>query len=85
MNENKNDQRNKKMPSADTGNASNPSPRNKKMEPLSNNQLLGEKAEKYLRESANIEDEPDPQEQKDAEEVFKTENTNTKEGSREEV
>jgi hypothetical protein len=62
------------LPQADTGNASNPSPHNKGMEPASNNQLLNEKAEKYLRESANIEDEPDPQDQFDADEVVKKEN-----------
>lgn len=68
MNE-KND--NQKLPAADTGNASNPSPHNKKMEPVSDEQLLNEKAEKYLRESANIEDEPDAQDQADADAVIR--------------
>ena len=67
------EQKDQKLPAADTGNASNPSPYNKKMEPASNNQLLDERAEKYLRESANIEDEPDPQDQLDADELFKKE------------
>ena len=43
---------------AGTGNASNPSPTDQEMEPAGN-QLLNEKAEKYLRESGNIEDMPD--------------------------
>lgn len=68
MNE-KND--NQKLPAADTGNASNPPPHNKKMEPVSDEQLLNEKAEKYLRESANIEDEPDAQDQADADAVIR--------------
>jgi len=61
------------LPPAETGNASNPSPHNKNMEPVSNNQFLDERAEKYLRESANIEDEPDSQDQQDADEVFRKE------------
>lgn len=69
----KNSKNSQRLPKADTGNASNPSPHNKDMEPAGNNQLLGEKAEKYLRESANIEDEPDAQDQKEAEEVFRRE------------
>ena len=70
MNNNNNDQ---KLPAADMGNASNPSPHNKKMEPVNSNQLLNEKAEKYLRESANIEDEPDAQDQEDADETMREE------------
>jgi hypothetical protein len=68
MNEKNNNQ---KLPAADTGNASNPSPHNKKMEPVSDEQLLNEKAEKYLRESSNIEEEPDAQDQADADEVIR--------------
>lgn len=64
---------NQKLPVADTGNASNPSPHSGKLEPVSNDQLLNEKAEKYLRESANIEDEPDAQDQRDADEVIRKE------------
>jgi hypothetical protein len=41
------------------------------MEPATNNQLLSKKAEKYLRESANIEDEPDAQDQQDADEIIR--------------
>jgi hypothetical protein len=62
---------NQKLPAADTGNASNPTPHNGKIEPVSDEQLLNEKAEKYLRESANIEDEPDAQDQEDADEVIR--------------
>jgi hypothetical protein len=61
-----------KSPAADTGNASNPTP-HKDADPVSNNQLLGERAEKYLRESANIEDEPDAQDQLNADEVIRKE------------
>jgi hypothetical protein len=61
---------NQKLPVADTGNASNPSPHNRDAEPVNNNQLLNKRAEKYLRESANIEDEPDPQDQLDADETI---------------
>ena len=53
-------------PAAETGNASNPTPRNTELEPAGNSQLLNEKAEKYLRESAAPEDYPDPQDQQDA-------------------
>jgi hypothetical protein len=35
--------------------------------------LLDERAEKYLRESANIEDEPDAQDQLNADEVIRKE------------
>jgi hypothetical protein len=48
---------------ADTGNASNPSPHSETAP--AGNQLLNEKAETYLREAANIEDVPDAQEQLD--------------------
>lgn len=55
-----------KRPPAGTGNASNPSPRDEGMEPARSNQLLDEKAEKYLREVASIEDVPDAQEEQEA-------------------
>lgn len=54
------------MPPADTGNASNPSPHDHSMEPPANPQLLDKKAEKYIRESGNIEDMPDAEEREDA-------------------
>lgn len=60
-----------KLPAADTGNASNPSPHNNDIEPVSTKQLFDKKAEKYLRESANIEDEPDSQDQLEADEEMK--------------
>jgi len=56
---------------AGSGNASNPSPHNKEMEPTNSSQLLNEKAEKYLRESGNIEDEPDAQDQQEADEIIR--------------
>jgi hypothetical protein len=67
-----NPDRHKKLPGAETGNASNPSPASNSIEPAGN-QVLDEKAEKYLRESANIEDYPDPQDQQDADQTFKRE------------
>lgn len=73
MDQKKRDEQDQNLPPAETGNASNPTPHNKDMEPSANNQLLNERAEKYLRESANIEDEPDPQDQLDADELIKKE------------
>jgi hypothetical protein len=70
MDQNKKGEQDQKLPEAGIGNASNPSPHNKAMDPVSDNQLLDERAEKYLRESANIEDEPDPQDQQDADETL---------------
>lgn len=61
------------MPAADTGNASNPSPHTLKMDPESDDQLFNERSEKYLRESGNIEDEPDAQDQLDADETIRKE------------
>ncbi len=62
-----------KLPAAETGNASNPSPRNEETESSGSHQLLDEKAEKYLREVASIEDVPDPQEQQEADETLQRE------------
>ena len=61
---------NERMPEAETGNASNPSPHNRDFDPV-RHQALSEKAENYLRESGNIEDEPDAQDQQDADELLK--------------
>lgn len=58
---------------AATGNASNPSPQNDSLMPPDKSQWLDEKAEKYLREVANIEDEPDAQDQQDMDEILKEE------------
>lgn len=55
-----------KLPPAPTGNASNPSDQQEPTVPEAANQLLGERAEKYLRESASIEDMPDVQDWQDA-------------------
>jgi len=60
------------LPTAGTGNASNPSPRREDME-LSDNQLLHEKAEKYLREVASIEDVPDAEDQQDMDKTIEEE------------
>jgi hypothetical protein len=59
-----------RMPPASYGNASNPSPHNEEVEPVSDNQLLDKKAENYLRESANIEDVPDAEDQQEADETL---------------
>jgi hypothetical protein len=58
------------LPAAETGNASNPSPRKEEIEPVNDNQLLNEKAEKYIREVASIEDVPDAQDQQDMDEAI---------------
>jgi hypothetical protein len=64
------------IPGMNTGNASNPSPTDNTFEQVNTNQLLDEKAEKYIREAGNIEDMPDPQEQHDAESTLNRENNN---------
>jgi hypothetical protein len=55
---------------APTGNASNPGPENDQTPPGNKNQLLGEKAEKYIRESAPVEDYPDAAELDEAEKMM---------------
>lgn len=57
---------------ASTGNASNPSPKNNELGPPGN-KLLDDKAEKYLREVASIEDVPDAQDQQEMNDVIKKE------------
>ena len=57
---------------AGTGNASNPSPTD--LQPEDSNQVLDNKAEKYLREVASIEDVPDAQDQQDMDETLEKEN-----------
>ncbi len=54
---------------AETGNASNPSSNAGANAPNSN-QLLDEKAEKYLRESAPVEDYPDEQDWEEANKII---------------
>lgn len=61
-----------KLPAADMGNASNPSPDNAQQK--EGGQLLNNKAEKYLREAANIEDLPDAEDQQDMDEALNEEN-----------
>lgn len=58
-------------PLAETGNASNPSPRPDSMEPMNDNSFLAAGAEKYLREAGNIEDVPDAQEQEEADRTLR--------------
>lgn len=65
-----------KISGGNFGNASNPSPHSREPDQNSKNQLLDEKAEKYIREAGNIEDLPDPQEQKEADEFIKKQSRN---------
>ncbi len=60
-----------KMPPAETGNASNPSPHDDDLEPVAQSQLLDERAEKYLRESASPEDYPDEEDWEDANKILR--------------
>jgi hypothetical protein len=53
------------------GNASNPSPQDDNSSSPEGSQLLNEKAEKYLREVASIEDVPDAQDQQEMEDAMK--------------
>ena len=57
-----------KRPAADGGNASNPSTGGK-IERDTGNQILNDKAEKYLRESGTIEDLPDARDQQEMDET----------------
>jgi hypothetical protein len=61
------------FPAAGTGNASNPSPHSEKIDPANSRQLLNEDAEKYLRESGNIEDLPDAQDEQEMDETMNRE------------
>ena len=60
-----------KVPSFNTGNASNPASDDDSFSPSPGSQLLDEKAEKYLREVASIEDVPDAQDQKEMDETLR--------------
>ena len=62
-----------KFPPAPTGNASNPSPQPEGDVPEGSHQLLDERAEKYLRESASIEDLPDEQDWEEANKIIEKE------------
>jgi hypothetical protein len=66
-----------RFPAAQTGNASNPSGGDGTDVPEGENQLLGAKAEQYLREVASIEDVPDDKDWQEADEILR----NEKEGS----
>ena len=65
-----------KQPSVNIGNASNPAPRPDDLEPMSDNQLLSEGAEKYIREVASVEDYPDAADQEEMEQTIREENKN---------
>lgn len=60
-----------KVPAANIGNASNPGPEDSSLQDSPGNQLLDEKAEKYLREVASIEDVPDAQDQQEMDETLR--------------
>jgi hypothetical protein len=64
---------NEKAPSVNTGNASNPAPDDDSLSSSPGSQLLDEKAEKYLREVASIEDVPDAQDQQEMDETLRKE------------
>ena len=57
-------------PQVDIGNESNPSPNQENSESTTGNQLLNDRAEKYLREAANIEDVPDAQDQEEMDQAI---------------
>lgn len=63
---------------ANIGNASNPAPDESSLQDSPGNQLLDEKAEKYLREVASIEDVPDAQDQQEMDKSLQE--TNKKDG-----
>lgn len=66
LDENKKKTDDSRMPPAETGNASNPSPHDDSLEPDNKNQLLDERAEKYIREVSSPEDYPDAEEEENA-------------------
>jgi len=59
--------------SGSIGNASNPIPQGDGTDGGNSNQLLDEKAEKYIREVASIEDVPDAQDQQDMDDTINKE------------
>ena len=61
------------VPTFNTGNASNPAADDDSFAPSPGSQLLDEKAEKYLREVASIEDVPDAQDQQEMDETLRKE------------
>lgn len=65
-----------KAPAANMGNASNPAPDDNNLQDSPGNQLLNEKAEKYLREVASIEDVPDAQDQQEMDKTLRETNKN---------
>lgn len=71
---NRGETRDRQTNEAGSGNASNPGPEDTSRAQPASGQFLDKKAEKYLRESGNIEDLPDPQEQQEAEQIIKEAN-----------
>lgn len=63
-----------KLPTTSTGNATNPPLKDEQLEPANNNQLIDERGEKYLRETANLEDYPDAQDDQVMDETIKRQN-----------
>lgn len=63
---------------ANIGNASNPAPGDESLQEGAGNQLLDEKAEKYLREVASIEDVPDAQDQQEMDKTLRQSNQEDK-------
>jgi hypothetical protein len=61
------------VPTFNTGNASNPASNDDSLAPSPGSQLLDEKAEKYLREVASIEDVPDAQDQREMDDTLQNE------------
>jgi len=68
------DKDNEGLPAAGTGNASNPSPHNEELEPQKN-QLLDERAEKYLREVSSPEDYADPEDAQEMDDSLNKQNS----------
>lgn len=72
-----------KNKSPETGNAGNPSPEKSSQPPDQTKQYLDKKAEKYLRESGNIEDLPDAEDQQEADKIIEKNNPSVLRGTKE--
>jgi len=55
---------------AESGNASNPSPKEDDISPVQQEQLIDKRGEKYLREVSSPEDYPDEEDWEDANEIL---------------
>ncbi|HWJ25514.1 MAG TPA: hypothetical protein VNS32_03170 [Flavisolibacter sp.] len=67
-----------RLPEADTGNASNPSPENNPLERVDTEELFNPKADTYIRESGNIEDVPDARDQQNSDDEMAKDRTKNK-------